>query len=251
MKNLLFLTLLLFCATTLSAQEPHEDTPFSHFGIGLRLSTLGAGVELSTNLGRNFQLRAGYNYVSVTNDYKIDIDDDAFRSALGYNPILKTEGGIKLAHAHVLLDIHPLSYGIFHFTMGAYVGNSKVTANGQLTDKDGQVAQLYGGAQWPTINLDKYAIEVGNDAKVDAALHLGNVVKPYLGIGIGRSLPNKRLGFMVELGAMYQGDLYIKQNGKKLPELSNISESFADAGDYTKFLKWYPMLNFQLTYRLF
>lgn len=253
MKKLLPIIVLLFCSHVVMAQQPqNDDAPFKHLGVGLRASTLGGGIEVSTNLTKNFKLRGGFDYFGLKDNFDIDIDDDNFYEVLGYSPVLKTDGKLKLAHGHLLVDIHPMSYGIFHFTVGAYIGNSKITALGSLYNPDtDQVAQLPQGEMWPTINLDKYGIVVGDKASVDAALHLGNVVKPYLGIGIGRSLPNKRIGFMFELGAMYQGDLYIKQNGKKLVEMKDLEDSFADVRDYTKYIKWYPMLNFQLTYRIF
>ncbi len=150
-----------------------------------------------------------------------------------------------------------MNYGIFHFTAGMFIGKNQIKAKGylqnpntgqKLTDQDLLDAGWPYG--WPTLELDKHGITI-DDGEINGTLQLGNVFKPYFGIGLGRSLPKSRIGFMFELGAIYQGDYIIKQGGKKVNLLDQANESFADISDYTKYFRWWPMLNFQLTYRIF
>ncbi|NDW10161.1 hypothetical protein [Dysgonomonas sp. 520] len=234
----------------------NAEKPFSHLGVGLRASTLGYGIEASTNLTKNFKLRGGLNLFSFSQDFSFDMDDDRLYEVLGRETQYKADGKLSLTNGHILVDIHPMNYGIFHFTAGFIIGKNKIKANGYLRDADTKerltTDDLLPSAagKWPTLELDKYGIDI-NDGNINATLELGNVFKPYLGIGIGRSLPKSRVSFMFELGAIYQGDFTIKQNGKKVGSMKEAHDSFADIDDYTKYLKWWPMLNFQLSYRIF
>jgi hypothetical protein len=233
-------------------EDTYDEGLFKHLGVGVRASTMGLGLEVSTTLSKNFKLRGGYNFASYSHDFSISMDDDNLRQAVGYDPDYKTTGKLQFSSGHLLLDIHPMRYGVFHFTAGVFIGGNKIKANGRLVDPTtGAESELLPGEDWPQLALEKHLIDI-NGGKIDAAFHLGDAaIKPYFGIGIGRSLPKSRLGFMFELGALYQGDYVIKQNGKEVNLTNTINESFEDIGDYTKWLKWWPVLNFQLTYRIF
>ena len=260
MKKLLFTLLSIICFSASYAQDSYDERPFKHLGVGLKASTLGPGIELSTTLSKNFKLRAGLNIAKYSHSYDIEMEDDMLNMALGYDPDYDMKAKLDFAHGHLLFDIHPMRYGVFHFTAGVFFGNSKIKASGLLVNPEtGQKATLrpefveqYGGWEAITLELDKHGISI-DDARIDAELELGNTIKPYFGIGIGRSLPKKRLGFMFEIGALYQGDYKLKQNGRKVENFEDLSrDSFGeDISDFTDWLKWWPMINFQLTYRIF
>lgn len=236
-------------------QEESDNAPFKHLGIGLRVSTLGAGLEVSTNLNKNFKLRGGLSILPYSKDFTFNMDDSKLYEALGgYNPDYKMEGKLNFTNGHLLVDIHPMRYGIFHFTAGLFIGKNKIDASGYLqnsvTGKRITSEDLAPGYAWPKLEIEGHQVVIDNGA-IDATFELGQTLKPYFGIGIGRSLPKSRLGFMFELGAIYQGDYKIKQAGQEVNITQQVHDSFQDIGDYTKYLKWWPMLNFQLTYRIF
>lgn len=68
--------------------------------------------------------------------------------------------------------------------------------------------------------MDGHAVEI-KDGEMNGSFEMGGAFKPYFGIGIGRSLPKKRLGFMFELGVLYQGDYKLKQFGKEVSYLDS------------------------------
>ena len=76
-------------------------------------------------------------------------------------------------------------------------------------------------------------------------------VRPYVGIGFGRIVPKKRLGFSGELGVQVHGTPEVYTNYGNLDDL--ISEQDAD-DDFTKIidkLTVYPVLKLRLTGRIF
>jgi len=234
---------------------PDETKAFSQWAAGLRVSTLGVGIEASTNINNYFKLRGGLNFISLSPDITIGIDDSNLRQVIkgNYDPDYKMDAGINMFNGNILVDIYPTGSGIFHLTAGFYLGQNKIKAKGKLVNPDtGEKAELDYGLEWPTLNLEGHEIRIEN-GEINGNIYVGKVIKPYLGIGLGNSIAKtkNRLSFMFELGVMYQGDYTIKQGGKKV-NIDNIhDESFDDIKKYTDWFKWWPILNFQLSYRFY
>lgn len=236
-----------------------DDNGGSHFlsslSVALRASTMGGGIQAATPIINNFvTLRAGFDYFSVSPgawDISLEDTDGLFDQAFGYTPDYSTKGKIQFANGNVLVDLYPTK-GIFHITGGVFIGTNTISAKGQLVNpQTGEAAVLKSGNDWPSIDFDGHRLDM-TDANLNADLQLGSVIKPYFGFGVGRAISkNNRLSFKFELGAIYQGDYSLKQNGKKLDIIDDATENFEDIDDYKKWLKWWPMLNFQLSYRIF
>lgn len=234
-------------------KEYYEGGPLSHLNVSLRLSTMGVGLEAATPLNSYFKLRAGINYMGFktsTFDISLDDPDNYLTEAFGEIPDYKMKGELNFTNGHLLVDFHPVKKGIFHITAGAFIGKNQLKAKGFLADANGNPVQLREGQEWPSIEFDGHKLEL-DDANLDATLQLGSVIKPYFGLGLGRAISKSRVSFKFELGVIYQGDYTLKQNGKKLDIIENATENFEDIDTYTQWLKWWPMLNFQLTYRIF
>lgn len=247
-----FLILVLACAIHFSAKS-QDYSLFSHLNVGLRVSTMGIGVEAATPLNDYFRARAGFDILTFKTSYfDISLNDysDDLYDSFGYVPDYRLKAKLGMFHGHLLADFHPIPSGIFHITAGVFLGSTKVTADGYLADSNGKESELLPGKEWPHLELDGRIIDVtGGRAKLD--LQLGLPVKPYVGVGIGRSVTKSRLGFKFELGVLYQGDYTLKQGGHKL-ELSDTGiDTLEDVDKYTKWLQFWPMVNFQLTYRIF
>lgn len=237
----------------LYADEIKTDTPFSRWGLSLRLNTYGIGLQAATSLNKNLVLRAGIDLFPVRIGYQnLDLVDEleAVSYAFGYVPGYRAKGKLEFINGHLLLDFHPVKTGIFHITAGVHIGSSKATLNGFLSDPDDNPAVLLPGYIWPTLEFggQKVYLEGG---KLNLDLKMGNTIKPYLGIGLGRAIPNKRFGFKFDIGIMYQGNYTMKQNGIEFDLSDVVVADVRDIDDYTRWLKWWPMLNFQLTYRIF
>lgn len=250
MKKILLILVLTCSITTIWAQD---QKAFSHFNIALRASTTGVGLEAATPLHKNFNARAGFNFIGFNTGYhNFDLDDNnnELYDAIGFIPNYRMKAKFNLAHGHLLADYHPLAKGIFHITAGVYLGSNKTKAKGFLSDENNNMVELQDGFEWPILDFDGHEINT-EGGRIDLDLRLGNAIKPYLGFGLGHAVTQKRLGFKFELGVLYQGDYSLKQNGKKVSFSDTEINNFQDVDKYTKWLKWWPMLNFQLTYNIF
>ena len=240
--------------TKIQSSNNNEETFLSHLSVALRASTLGIGLQAATPINELFKLRAGLDFFSLSpGSWSIGLDDPdgAFDRAFGYTPDYDMKGNIKFINGNILVDFHPTK-GIFHLTAGVFLGSNKIGAKGMLLGPDGKAATLKPGVtEWPHIDFDGQRLTL-NDANLNADLRLGGIIKPYFGLGIGRAIAkNNRVSFKFELGMIYQGNFSLKQDGKSLDKVNNAVENFEDIDDYKKWLKWWPMLNFQLSYRIF
>lgn len=248
----------LSVVNTTNISETNIDKPYyeggllSHLNVALRASTMGLGIEAATPLNSYLKLRAGINYLGFkSNDYSISLDDEHLNEAVvGGQADYLMNGKVNFTNGHLLVDFHPVKKGIFHLTVGAFVGTNRLTAKGLIVDANENEAVLKPGYSWPQLDFDGHSLDI-KDGRMDATLQLGKTIKPYAGFGLGRSISRSRVSFKFEMGVIYQGDYILKQNGKKVDLSTSESESFSDIDDYTKWLKWWPMLNFQLTYRIF
>jgi len=228
------------CSMQLSAQEQeaYKDGFLQRFGVAIKASTYGYGLDFSTSLTPNLKTRIGFNYLSFNYDKSYDFYPDPAPSSRS-NDIDGTlsNARLKFPNANVLFDFYPVKAGIFCITAGAYIGNNKIDVDGTATDDflwDGITVKPQGG-------------------KFDASVKMGSTFKPYVGLGLGRTISKSRLSFRFDLGVVFQGDYTIESpqasgtaNGANV--LKKEIEDFPDG--LTDALKLWPMMSFSISYRI-
>jgi len=224
-------------------------------GLGIKLSTLGYGLEVATPLNNLFILRLGVNLTAGINvkEFNVAVPDEYgdLYDSFGYIPDLRVKPNPKFSHGNLLLDFHPS--GIFHLTAGVFVGGSKLELSGHLVDHNNQPAKLLPGKDWPVVEVGDHEVDL-TDGRTNLDLKLGsNILKPYLGFGFGRAVPkNNRLSFKFELGAFLQSGYTIRNDGVVLDFANSDQKELIDIHDFmSSYIKFWPMLNFQLSYRIF
>jgi opacity protein-like surface antigen len=233
-------------------KKAFTESLFDHASLGVKASTMGIGLELSTTLSRNLQLRLGYDYADKDWNINLKTKDRNLQTAVGISdfPMLKTNADFSYRNGHALMDLYPVRKGIFHFTAGVYYGESKIDIDGQVVHPNTKrPLPLAKDQTWPDLTFANYAVAV-DKGKVKSEMILGNRWKPYFGIGLGRSVPKTRFGLKIEAGVLYQGDFVMKQNGKVPVRDKTRTDSFIDETSYTKWMNLYPMVSLQLIYRI-
>lgn len=142
-------------------------------GVGVKASTLGAGIELGVPLSESFVVRGALNKYSKGDDQTIDgIDYTA---------------DLDLKSTALFLDWHPMQ-GSFHLTVGYVNSGSELSATATPVG----VVDI-GGNSYDGSTLD---------FTLNGLVDLGS--GPYLGLGWG-NVPAAGFGFTFELGAVQQG----------------------------------------------
>jgi len=157
---------------------PTQNAQAGGLAIAAKASTLGAGVELTTNVVpmlMNVRLQLnGFNYNKTITDTQVTYD-----------------GNLKLFTAGAIADIYPFA-GKFRISGGLYYNGNKVDITGR---------PALGGTF--TFNGVTYtSAQVGT---VNGTIDFNNFA-PYLGIGWGDAISSgSPFGFSFEVGALYQG----------------------------------------------
>jgi len=152
----------------------------------LKVSTLGLGVEVATEVCSKTNFRLGFNNYSK--------DETTTESGVNYN------ADLTLMTFSGLFDYHPWD-GIFRVSGGLMYNGNEIDLKGNLAGV-GTTAVEIGGTTYNFTAADS----------INASLDFRKVA-PYVGIGWGNSLAeNKKWGFLFDIGAVFQGDPDVDYN---------------------------------------
>lgn len=253
MKKILAFSLALVLSVTAGAQV------FNHLALGLGVGTDGLGLELASPLGSHVELRAGYGMALGLVGYTIkdvSVPQHPGNASGGYaNVPLTIKPG--MSDARLLFNFYPSATGTFHFTVGAYMGAQRFVR--------ASASNLPGDYNTAGIEVDGYLVKASGGV-LNAYLGapgLGGptfAVKPYVGVGFGRAVnPGKRVSFVFDLGAQYQGKPGLWGTGEgltgRIKDVQIPADALGDASsvvdDYGKYLAFWPTLSFHLYVTLF
>jgi hypothetical protein len=163
------------------------QTAFSRIGIGVKVSTLGVGIEVATPLAQKFNLRGGFNMLR-------------YGRAITHDGILY-DSQLRFQSAEAHLDWFPF-WG-FHISPGLlfYNGN-QVSATAAVPG--GQTFSL-GGTTYESDSVTP----VSGTGKLDFVK-----VSPSIMLGVGNLIPRngRHYSFLFEVGGAYQGSARVALN---------------------------------------
>ena len=178
-----------------AAQRPETPgrTDFSRIGIGVKVSTLGVGIEAATPLAGKFNLRGGFNMFR----YSRLITDNGVQYA----------GHLRFQSAEAHLDWFPLRdrslFRGFHVSPGLLLYNgNQITATASVP-----------GGQTFSAGGTTYESDPSNPVTGTGILDFMRVA-PSIMAGIGNLVPRngKRFSFLFEVGAAYTGRAHVALN---------------------------------------
>lgn len=244
-------------SVSVCAQENEDKKIFNHLSIGVNVGTPGIGLDVAMPAGHYVQLRAGFAVIPTfkasstldINQPSIDIEG----VNINIPPSVDIEGKTGFTNGKILVDVYPFKKSSFHLTAGAYFGSSKIVEaynkeNGVLSDivdYNNQVSE----SEKIGYELGDYLLTPDANGNINTNIKTASF-KPYAGLGFGRSVPNKRVGFMFEMGCMFWNSPKLYCNGERLTD-NNVS---GEAGGIIKTMSKitvYPVINFRICGKLF
>jgi hypothetical protein len=224
-KYLLFLILIATCiyiVVPIQAQEKKNNREFTPgWAIGLRVSTFGPGIEVIKSINPLINIRLGGTYYKFKTEFSLEDDISTI------NKVYTTFGAINL-----LADINFLRF--MHFTGGIMYNLIDVEMEAQPKE-DYYIGEIELTSE--TVGSVYYEISP-------------NKICPYAGLGFGSSISgSRRVSFAVDLGVVYHGSPKVRldANGMVSPTASEEQQQLLQ--DNVKGYRFYPMLNFQLSFR--
>ena len=197
MRKFIFTILLVLCIIAIRAQE----RSFTQWAVGINGGLYGVGLQAATNLSPHFSLRAGFDYLGYSRQ-----DVASFEAEIegyeqyGISPTVEaeiTKASITFPNFKLMLDYYPVRNGIFSLTGGFYFGSNSVEGEGLIHDYE-TISAVMG--EEPSLTYEDIVFQPNSDGSFDALLTMGNSLKPYIGLGLGRTIPKNRVGVRFETG---------------------------------------------------
>jgi len=279
MRKIILTLFAAFVVIAIPAQDNMEA--FRHFSVGAEVGLHGFGVELAMPVQKHLVLKAGYNWAPagdlLRTDLVLDTKDlreaqenytalttQEFEHKFGDEAIIDAGVGLNLSNFKAMINWYPFALGRFYVAGGIYYTPSskrdtpflsvsgKTTENDwaalkELNEKDKtnpnhELALEISGEKYPVIEKDGCGY-MQADFRMDP-------LKYYLGLGLGRCVPNGRVGLQLEVGAMIYHNSVLYCQDKEVGSITDAAEGLDnDAKEILEYVDKYPVYP-QITLRL-
>ncbi|MFY8191264.1 MAG: hypothetical protein ACOVK9_09890 [Bacteroidia bacterium] len=207
------------------AQSNENELPKRRLGISAQAGTTGFGGSLNIKLAKKVELTVGYSMMNVSGKLQTSFD--------GQTVDLTVEN--KNNYASVIFNLYPSVNSSFHFLLGAINSGNNFAIKAISADSQG-----YGKITFAPDQLGRLAFNLK-----------GSEWMPVAGIGFGRAIPNKRIGFGLDLGAAYWGKLNTTIVAEKAFEPTNDANNISVLNNAFADFNWLPFVNLRLNIKLF
>ncbi len=265
MMKRIILSLAVTLCTTMAANAQLGLRILNHLSVGANAGTMGIGADVAMPLTRFVDIEAGFTIMpKIAFSTNVGLNSSELPDIGQYKgpDSFGIKGETKLVNGKLIFNVMPIPvFRTFHIGVGAYFGNGNILnvynrEDGALKDivYTNNLIREYNSTH-PDNPQKLYGLEVGNyllepdeNGNVNASVAVKKF-KPYVGIGFGKAVPNRRLGFKCDLGCVFWGSPSLTCNGVDLTK-----EDFNGGGSAIKAItkiKVYPVLNLRLCGRIF
>lgn len=201
-KTSLLLITLFFSAISFSQQINFEQ----QLGLSFKASTNGFGGDVYYKPSSKFAIKAGAEYLSLNIQSKTIEkfvgEDVNFAVSIPNAPDVRFEADAKVKTGALSLAVGYQPFKLIYFTAGI----AKTLFSSEVIGVS-QNDIMFQGYNIPTIGLVTPMIAKDNLGVFNVTINSKNSIMPYLGIGLGRYVPDhKKISFALELGAYYVGN---------------------------------------------
>ncbi len=227
--------LCVFPTETMLAQsissENDEGSAFQKIALGISSGSQALiGLDAATNLSRNINLKLGYYFLNF-NFAPPDID--ASRFGLGKKTLL-VDSKLSLNTIGILAEFMPFSSNKLRLVGGLMVG----------LDDGVEVAMRFKD----DFQFNDYLIKAEEIGTINVKYFTETALYPYLGIGFGRSIPDRRVSINLEVGTYLRGRPQFEFSGSGLLEDNeHLAEPLEEA---LKSWQWHPNASIRIAFRL-
>ncbi|MBQ9476126.1 MAG: hypothetical protein IJU69_07790 [Bacteroidales bacterium] len=253
MKRVLLLFSIVFAAFLLPQKASAQY--FDHMSLGVGLGTDGVSLHAGFPIGDFVGLRVGGNWVpgiGFNGVGKFNVSSDGKTS--GKQQDVQYQAQILLGGGDLLADIYPGRKTNFRFTVGFGAGPKRLA---RVYNRE----PFLDPEDWGTSGLlvGKTFITTDDKGVVNADVNV-NAFRPYVGIGVGRPVPDKRVAFSFDFGVYFTGGWQIWTEGRNTESFTNeyirltsASVDNKDNGliDTLGNIPVYPVLRFRVNIKLF
>ena len=285
MRKLFLLLFVAGMACGVSAQDNMEA--FRHLSIGGEVGLHGFGVEVAIPIQKHFVLKAGYNWAPagdlISTDLSLDTEElreaqeqytamtsYEFQNKFGDEAIIHAGLQMGLTNYKAMINWYPFASGRLYIAGGIYYtpdnkqNDPFLRISGNTTENDWAALQEL-NEKYPDpsgeremaleIGEEKYAVIEKDGCGYLQADYKFDPLKYYVGLGLGRCIPNGRLGLQLELGAMIYQNSVLSCQDKEVGSITDAADGLGnDAKEILEYVDKYPIypqLTLRLCFRMF
>ena len=248
MKKTVF-TILAALALLMPGTAAAQDL-FNHLAVNAHVATTGVGVELSTPITKFITMRAGVTCMPGFS-FNAEVDGQYYVKTTQRDFTVDLDANLKRTQGSVIFNVYPLAKAkvcsSFFLAAGLYFGGDKLVKIKGHSDEIAEKINQFNGN--PYIELGDYKLPVDENGNVKGGLKVQKV-RPYLGLGFGRYVPNKRISVTGELGVQFHGHIKPYTSEGEIEAFDELTEK----DDWKKVmdkLTVYPMLKIVISGRIF
>lgn len=283
MKRIILALLATWIFWGVSAQDNME--PFRHVSVGAEIGLHGLGVEVAVPIHERIVFKAGYNWASRSDLLKTDIIIDTkelheqqeqmalirpFENEIGEEAVISSGMRFGMNNVKAMLNWYPFSLGRFYLSGGVYYSfNDRdpfIMLSGYTTEEDWAAykeicnrGHFFGPDghrnKYMALTIDghDYILEDKGSRGYFEADFVTSQLKYYVGMGLGRCIPNNRVGLQLEVGAMIYNSATLYCQDEEVASIREASVAFGD--DVREVLEYidkypvYPQLTMRLSFR--
>lgn len=213
----------LLCLAGLLGVHQVQAQGFGNVSLAARVGSLGPGLELTTSITPNLNLRAaghylGYDRQDTITDLEIKVQSDA---------------SLKLASGALFVDYFPARRG-FRLTGGLVLNQNEATV--LITPLE-------------SYKIDEKEFSPEKIGTLTAVVGHKSQLNPYLGLGFGNSVhPGAKLGLVFDLGVLYTDSPSVEMAGTGM--IAPTADQAPQVEEDLKGIKLYPLLSIGLSYKI-
>ncbi len=230
-----------FCIPSVVAQTLGQDSlpkiSFRHLSIGLNSGTSGLGLDAAYRFRQRFCFQTGFSYLATaTTNLSATLKGEQA------NLEFKLNGAVNLNNVPLLL----------HWDVGKK-GKLRVVGGGRYLLKAKNILYATGELK-EAVNAGELRISPEDFGKGSLAIGLKTSFLPYLGIGLGKIIPTRRVNLSLDLGVFYQKAYTVTaeiQEGILSKENVQNAALLQRNLNQNKGLRYLPNVNLRLSFRIF
>ena len=273
------ITFFAFCIACCCVTAQDNMEPFRHFSLGAEVGLHGLGVEVAVPVHSRIVLKAGYNWASKrdllntdilidTREYKqIQEENEYLRFELKFGDEVAINSGLRFGmnNFKAMVNWYPFSLGRFFVSGGFYYTFNKkdpfLRVSGTSTREDWAALKelrdkMHDYSLELALNIDgeEYAaVNKENRGYLETDFRISQF-KYYLGMGLGRCIPNKTVGLQFEVGAMVYTNAKLYCQDKEIESIREASIALGDDVreilDYVDKYPVYPQVTMRFSFRM-
>lgn len=269
MKKLFAVCVVALLGVGSMSAQVTDNRVLNHLGWDLNVGTQGIGVDLAVPITNYFELSVGVNHMPA---FKFDTDVKVghIKGTASYQGIdypydidgkeIDIKANFERTTGEVKLSIYPFGAKNDLFIVGGLsFGGSRIAklkghspaildyyTNPNFTDVNGNVIPEEAKDEIQA-EIDKYEFKFDKNGDARGEIK-ARKWRPYMGLGYGRLVPKKNVGFRVEAGVQLMGKMKIYQDGVQVDTKNAVPEGYDDdISKITDKIKVYPVLKFAIT----